>query len=44
MRKGDMLVLDKGFYGIFITTLTDVVKYGILASDFSRKNFKLEKY
>ena len=42
MRKGDMLVLDKGFYAYYHYT-DGLVKYGILPLIFPRKNFKLGK-
>lgn len=42
MRKGDMLVLDKGFYAYYHYA-DGLVKYGILPLIFPRKNFKLGK-
>lgn len=42
MRKGDILVLDKGFYAYYHYT-DGLVKYGILPLIFPRKNFKLGK-
>lgn len=42
MRKGDTLVLDKGFYAYYHYT-DGLVKYGILPLIFPRKNFKMEK-
>lgn len=42
MKKGDILVLDKGFYAYYHYT-DGLVKYGILPLIFPRKNFKLNK-
>lgn len=42
LRKGDMLVLDKGFYAYYHYA-DGLVKYGILPLIFPRKNFKLGK-
>lgn len=42
MRKGDIVVLDKGFYAYYHYT-DGLVKYGILPLIFPRKNFKLGK-
>ncbi len=42
MRRGDILVLDKGFYAYYHYT-DGLVKYGILPLIFPRKNFKLGK-
>jgi hypothetical protein len=42
MRKGDILVLDKGFYAYY-HYIDGLVKYGILPLIFPRKNFKLRK-
>jgi hypothetical protein len=40
MRKGDMLVPDRGFYAYY-HYVDGLVKYGILPLIFPRKNFKL---
>jgi hypothetical protein len=42
LRKGDMFVLDKGFYAYKHYT-DGLLKYDIIPLIFPRKNFKIEK-
>lgn len=42
LRKGDTLVLDKGFYAYY-NYIDGLVKYGIIPLIFPKKNFKLNK-
>jgi hypothetical protein len=42
IRKGDMFILDKGFY-VYKHYTDDLLKYGIIPLIFSRKNFKIKK-